>query len=114
MNDKTNLAEKGLCEWINAYLRDEIDAEVFANLEILNHLRTGDISEDLQKIIFVVMSYIVSKKPFAPQDDRKKIKEKLKKAVEIYNQSDKTDKTEEIEPIIDEILNIVCGENATV
>jgi len=112
MNDKTNLAEKGLCEWINAYLRDEIDAEVFANLEILNHLCTGDISDDLRSAIFIVMGYMVSKKPFTPQD-RKKVKEKLKKAVEIYNQSDKTDKTEEIEPLIDEIDKIVRGENAT-
>jgi len=41
MKDKTNLTKYGLCELINAYLRDEIDAEVFANLVILNHFCTG-------------------------------------------------------------------------
>jgi hypothetical protein len=44
MEHKTNREEGGIGEWIDAYLHDEIDAEIFTNLVILNHFRAGDIS----------------------------------------------------------------------
>jgi len=106
MDDKKSLAEGGLCDWINAYLRDEIDAEVFDNLVILNQFRTWDISGELKGTILLVMDRIVSKEPFTPHD-RKKVKEQLKKAEEAYNNSNKPDKTKEIEPFIDELFKIV-------
>jgi hypothetical protein len=106
MIDKKKLAAGGLCDWINAYLRDDISAEEFANLIILHQFRTGDISNDLKGTILLVMDRIISKEPFTPQE-RKKAKELLKKAMEAYNKSDKQDKTEEIEPFIDELFRIV-------
>jgi hypothetical protein len=106
MIDKKKLAASGLCDWINAYLRNEIDAEVFANLVILHQFRTGDISNDLKGTILLVMDRTISKESFTPQE-RKKAKELLKKAVEAYNKSDKPDKTEEIKPFIDELFKIV-------
>jgi hypothetical protein len=101
-----NLEEGGICEWINAYLRDEIDAEVFANLVIFNYFRAGDISITLKGTILLAMGGMLSKKPFSPQD-RKKVKELLRKMAEAYNQSDKTDKTDDVQPMVDDILKIV-------
>ena len=89
MNNKINLEEGDICDWINAYLHDEIDAEVFANLVIFYHLCSLDISDPIKGTILVVMGNMVSKKPFT-QQDRKKVKEQLKKIVEIYNQSNKS------------------------
>jgi hypothetical protein len=109
MNDKSKLAEGGLCDWINAYLREEIDAEVFINFVIFNYFRTWDISDTLKGTILLVMDRMVSKELFSPQE-RKRVKELMKKAVEAYNQSDKTDKTVAIEPIIDEIFKIVSSD----
>jgi hypothetical protein len=105
MEDKSNTTENyNFCNWVRAYLSEKIDADTFATLVILNHYCTEDTGN--RDMLVPVMDSVISMLPYKPSDDRKKVKEQLKKLVEAFNQPDKT--KEKKKEDIEEIILAVC------
>lgn len=108
MDDVEKLVKAGLNGWIDAYLNGKMDSETLAILVIINNLELETISEYFNNTRPLVISCLISKEPFTPEE-RKETKEKLRRVKDAFNQSDGKNKTDEAEKIVEELFTFILA-----